>query len=499
MCSICCEKFSKTKRKQVTCPYCSFECCKTCFEKYLLLDNEIYSKCMSCKQEISSDFLYDTIGKTFYNTKFLEKRANDSMSRERSLLPSTQIYVKRELEKRNLIKESKQKQAEIENLQKLINSINFEKRAIDITLANQYSDITDIDITTNRKQFTLPCPYKDCKGFLSQNYKCGTCSLKVCSQCREPKQYTQEQMEELGITEYNHECNKDTLETIKLIKNDSKPCPKCSVAIHKIDGCDQMYCTSCNTAFSWKTSKIVTSRIHNPHYYEYLRLQANGAPIRREPGTDPCEQQVDFNIIRNAINRYKSIASINDELSVLLLPMYVITNSVRMPLHIRDVILPDFPLIEELETSKAAIQNRVKYLLNELPQEKWKTIIKSRIKRSDFCKNINDLLNMVATIIETTYQNTFDKYKNPKLLADNDSIYNSIPKFLFELENIKKYANEQFRLLNRKYNLRTFVITEMWLIKPSNSHIIPRVCNCDYDPTIKPNRPQRQRFNVCKC
>ena len=57
------------------------------------------------------DFLYDTIGKTFYNTKFLEKRANDSMSRERSLLPSTQIYVKRELEKRNLIKESKQKQA----------------------------------------------------------------------------------------------------------------------------------------------------------------------------------------------------------------------------------------------------------------------------------------------------------------------------------------------------------------------------------------------------
>ena len=109
MCSICCEKFSKTKRKQIICPYCNFQCCKTCFETYLLLDNEIYSKCMSCKKEISNDFLLDNIGKTFYNTKFLEKRANDSMSRERSLLPSTQIYVKREQEKRSLIKQTKQK------------------------------------------------------------------------------------------------------------------------------------------------------------------------------------------------------------------------------------------------------------------------------------------------------------------------------------------------------------------------------------------------------
>lgn len=499
MCSICCEKFSKTKRKQIICPYCSFQCCKTCFETYLLLDNEIYSKCMSCKKEISNDFLLDNIGKTFYNTKFLEKRANDSMSRERSLLPSSQIYVKREQEKRSLIKQTKQKEAEIENLQKLINTILFEKRSIDVILATQYDDITDIDDIYAKKRFTLPCPYEGCKGFLSQNYKCGTCSLKVCSQCREPKEYTESQIEELGLSEYNHVCDKDTLETIKLIKLDSKPCPKCSVTIHKIDGCDQMYCTSCNTAFSWKTSKIVTSRIHNPHYYDYLRSQANGQPIQREPGTDPCDQQVDYNIIKNVVQKYKAIAPINDETCSLMLPMYVIVNSLRLPLHIRDVIIPEYPLVFEEETSKRAIENRVKYLMNELSEDRWKAIIKSRIKRSDFSKNINDLLTMVASTIEIIYQNAFDKYKDPKNAHNTDLIYTDIPKFFFELNNIKKYANEHLRLLNKKYNLRTFVITEWWVIKPSSSDKIPRVCTCDYDPNIRPNRPQRQRFTTCRC
>ena len=49
-----------------------------------------------------------------------------------------------------------------------------------------------------------------------------------------------------------------------------------------VKNCDQIWCTLCQTAFSWKTGIIEQGRIHNPHYYEFLRNQANGEIPREE-------------------------------------------------------------------------------------------------------------------------------------------------------------------------------------------------------------------------
>lgn len=54
-----------------------------------------------------------------------------------------------------------------------------------------------------------------------------------------------------------------------------------------VKNCDQMFCVSCQTPFSWSTGKIVTTGvIHNPHYFEWLKR--NGQSLPRNPQDVPC-------------------------------------------------------------------------------------------------------------------------------------------------------------------------------------------------------------------
>jgi hypothetical protein len=166
-----------------------------------------------------------------------------------------------------------------------------------------------------RAHFVRKCPMEDCRGFLSSAWKCGLCQTHVCSKCHEPKlegegtvedvqedtkevtegikqenteDTKQEEEETAGIRPRGHVCDPNNVETANLLKKDSKPCPKCACIIFKISGCDQMFCTQCHTAFSWKTGAIETKVIHNPHYYQYLRDQSANGEIPRNPLDNPC-------------------------------------------------------------------------------------------------------------------------------------------------------------------------------------------------------------------
>lgn len=53
------------------------------------------------------------------------------------------------------------------------------------------------------------------------------------------------------------------------IPEDATICPKCGIWILKVpETCDDMWCTNCNTGFTFKTREIITKSFHNPHRQE---------------------------------------------------------------------------------------------------------------------------------------------------------------------------------------------------------------------------------------
>jgi hypothetical protein len=116
------------------------------------------------------------------------------------------------------------------------------------------------------------CPVEECKGFVGAEWKCGMCGVQVCKTCRD-----------VVVAEGAgpHKCDSEKVETAKMLARETKPCPNCAALIYKTDGCDQMWCTQCHTTFSWVTGQKEEGRVHNPHYYEWLRRTQGAVP--REP------------------------------------------------------------------------------------------------------------------------------------------------------------------------------------------------------------------------
>ncbi len=142
---------------------------------------------------------------------------------------------------------------------------------------------TEAPKSVSQWQFTMKCP-TECQGFIGLNWICGLCSVKVCQDCRE-------------IKESEHLCDPAKKESVKMLVKEAKPCPKCAVMISKIDGCDQMWCTQCHTAFSWRTG-AQEEHVHNPHYYEWMRR--TGQTIARADPLPNMECMTPRQILRQA-------------------------------------------------------------------------------------------------------------------------------------------------------------------------------------------------------
>ncbi len=324
-CDICCEPFNRTTHQSIECMYgdCDFKACKACTRQYLLtISGEPH--CMSCKKVWSNNFMVMKLNRNFVDKTYSEHYIEMLTEREISRLPETMEAA--EAVKHNR-KEEEKLQKEIAILRKQRESISINevpvyvrerviyrgksddfilRNYIDETLRNdirelkrmQHNRLRNQSIESGNKvvdkpKFIMPCPGEDCRGFLSSQYKCKLCSIHVCSKC----------FEIIGTDKSSqHKCNEDNVKTAEMIKKDTKPCPGCGTRISKISGCDQMWCVECHQAFSWKTGRIVTGTIHNPHFYEYKRNMNNGM-IPRAPGDVVCGGLCHHNDLIRIINK----------------------------------------------------------------------------------------------------------------------------------------------------------------------------------------------------
>ncbi len=335
LCPICADTYTAVLRRKIVCKYCSKDACSKCIEQYLLGRIED-AHCIHCRVNYSDSVLKEICTKTYLQHTYFRHRQEILVNRERASLPALQDSAKQERITREYIQRirkareelneqrhqkahcilkssriaisikmkreqgqpvSLEEEAELEECYRAEtacrSAIREKKAQINTLLREQWQarraereaadekdgdEKDDGDEKEDRKKFIRRCMKSGCQGFLSTAWKCGICEYYSCSKCFTVKGPDHDSP---------HECKKEDLETAELIRADSKPCPKCGEFINKSSGCDQMYCITCHTPWSWTTGKIVTHGvIHNPHYYEWLRRTGGNLP--RNPADVPC-------------------------------------------------------------------------------------------------------------------------------------------------------------------------------------------------------------------
>ena len=422
-CVICCEILAKS----ISCQFCEFETCSTCCKRYLL-DTESDPHCMSCKKQWSRDFIDKSFTKSFVNKELKCHREEVLLDREKSLLPATQHLVESELHKRKYRKIISDLYEKRKKLQQELNETND-------LIRDSYNHMYYGEEKSQEKaQFIRKCPAENCMGYLSSQWKCGLCNMWSCPDCHEIKGETKD-------TE--HVCNPDDVETAKLINKETKPCPSCGTRIFKIDGCDQMFCTSCQTPFSWRTGqKVITGAIHNPHYYEWMRNQNNGE-MARQPGDIRCGGIPSIYLVQSTGKRLKLNANDRD--------LKQVYNIHRVITHMQYTELERYNVIENNNNTNSDL--RIEYMLKEIDEKSFKMTLQKREKKNNKNIEINQIIRM---FIDTATDIIKD-------IVEIDNIEN-LQNILNTCESLRQYVNTSVKTVSERYKCVVPQIYSDWIV-----------------------------------
>ncbi len=376
-CSICTEDISEEKIYKCKNEECNLEACIICYQKYLM-ESAFSPSCMGCKNEISLDDFVTLFPKKWRLNDYKQHTKNILWSKEQSLMNGSQSIIedkhKVEEQKKIIIDLKENIQIEKQKHKDLINKLkNDLENNKEILYAMNGEDYMH---TKNEYKYKCPNAVK-CNGSLNSKYECILCDSNFCRDCFDILDKN---------TEIEHICDEDKKKTIAEIKKNSKACPNCGTSISKVDGCDQIFCVSCGTAFSWNTGKVENGIIHNPHAAKYFAAN----PEARERYLDRIHN-------RNNEDDYDD----NNYISQLLLQEHLYKNNVPEQIWTQYILINRCvynyghePEIQEPDNN----DYRMKWLKKEIDDESFKKIVFTRYKK--YQKN-----KMDYEVIKTAMEN----------------------------------------------------------------------------------------------
>ena len=468
-CNVCCEKYNKTApRRCITCHLCDYKSCATCIQTYLLGSVQD-AHCMNCKRIWSKEFMLENFTAVFNNQTYKQHRENILMARQKSMLPLRVVKIERMIRGDKLAEEIKPLQDEIAakraELEKLERKYYDERWRISNLQAGR-EPLGHADKKNRVIEFHKRCPGEDCRGFLSTQYKCGICSIYVCPECYEIK----------GLNkDVEHTCKPENVESVKLKKKECRNCPECAAEIFKEVGCDQMWCTQCQTTFDWKTgAKLVNVKVHNPHYYEYLRRTQGSVP--RDPDDHPpgaaggaCYNQHETYMgLMRIRNRMKPYAGTQDPPSMNNKVINIIDGLieiVRVILHIEQVEVHRHTIPVNEDTNEDI---DIQYLRKQIDEKTWKQMLQNREKQRLKKTEILQILQMVVQVSQDTLLRCIQQWilearDKPDEKKKTEGIVTEIWK---SLETLRAMANESFEKYAKLYKCQApFIDLKAWQIR----------------------------------
>jgi len=363
-CVICGSELTTAKEKTcVCCPSCEKTACNACTRRYLSETHDM-PHCLFCRKSWLHPFMIETFPSSFLNGPMKKSRQGVLLNEQKAMLPASHGDVQAEVRKRKRAVEMKAQLAKVADMKALVQS---EERVLH-GMRNFGLDRSEAVVRVVNKR-SYKCPGEGCRGFLA-DWKCSVCELDVCEKCIAPA----------GA---GHVCDEGAVETVRMLTRDTKPCPGCGEGIMKIvGGCDQMWCTGCQTTFSWTSGLKTHGHVHNPHYFEYLRK--NGT-LMRNPLDVRCGGMPDAARV-TADCRKPWMLDIN--LLVERLRVYI-----RHLNHNREVESVHYPTTIDVGAFNTSL--RVKFLLGEIDEATWRDSLYKNEKKHVMRKELGEIIALV--------------------------------------------------------------------------------------------------------